>query len=719
MPRKTTSSHSTSHKTKNSPTSPSKQATSVTPSDLPKQVREYWERLEWGSISEHFGTRTLQRGRDYAEHGHVQSLWITKDGKNLLAIVSGTDDYQTLVTLKKSHRKNEFEPSSTCSCPVGYHCKHGVAAIVHFLDCLAKKQSLPLCRELAEYAWEVVAKNGKTKTMKIDFDDDDYDDDGDDENWNDDGESPKSSQTTRPVSLSTTSPKKVDLRTSLESKLNSKSQKELVAMILRFAEDYDAVREQFEQEAFAESVAQSGSITKLVEKAIKLIDKEIGSVSHSHYDCYGGYARLSLGPVEEIVKQFRKFDDALAAVDRVARHLIKKGIRYAEESGAEDTCEIDGVFEEIAKTLTASTTPPVSIILWALEISDIDEYDFTGYAFKETIHGRGWSPKIWSDVADALLAALHENIADRRGHGSLRTIVETLDKAQRQSEATDLLRTEAVHTREQEMLVDRLLKFGFIDEAKKICSEQRQSELKNERHTSFYHDSWSGRLKKIAEMKKDYPTQASIEAAEFFDNPRHETILLLLQTAKKMKIEPAIRRSLEAFLKTGVLPIAVRKGLEGVKPSAKDLQDWQIPFFEFQIDQKELAPRFDILCEWAIAENRPNDVVRWFDELSKQKTVIRLVSREKVADAIFDSHPDRAFQFYRDLAEHEMETTRNYLSAVRVLRKARKVLEASGRVGDWKNVIAEIRATHRRKSSLMNQLNELEAGSIVNQKRKG
>jgi len=66
-----------------------------------------------------------------------------------------------------------------------------------------------------------------------------------------------------------------------------------------------------------------------------------------------------------------------------------------------------------------------------------------------------------------------------------------------------------------------------------------------------------------------------------------------------------------------------------------------------------------------------------------------------------------------------MEATRDYPSAIRVLRKVRKVLETAGRVADWQDVLAEIRTIHRRKPSLMKHIDELEAGSIVNQKRRG
>ena len=188
------------------------------------------------------------------------------------------------------------------------------------------------------------------------------------------------------------------------------------------------------------------------------------------------------------------------------------------------------------------------------------------------------------------------------------------------------------------MLVDRLIEFGFLDEAEKIARKQRQIELEKEKRPGYCRDSWPDRLKKIAEKKQDWATKASIEAMEFFEHPWTQTIQALLQTAKKMKVEPMVRRSLEIFLQTGKFPAVVQKSIEGAKLTTKDRQNWPIPFFAFWVDEKKQKPRFDVLCDWAVVEKRPNDIVRWFDELSKQKTGVLEISREKVADAIVDSH---------------------------------------------------------------------------------
>lgn len=721
MPPKKTNSKDSAKKT-------SKHATAVSPSDFPKPIRDYWEKLDWGDLSDLFGDRTLQRGRSYASSRYVKSLWVTEDGRHLLAVVLGTYEYNTLVSLKQNDRKKQLGLSSTCSCPVGFNCKHGVAAIVRFLDFFAAKQAIPLCRECEnEETWEIVTENGKSNTVKIDFDEHTDEDD-----WNEDEDEDTSISSPKiDHAVSTKSTKKDDLEISLEvslkNKLDGKTKEELVAVILQFFHEYDAVREYFVQEAFVESVAKSGNLAKLVEKAIKLIDKEFAGVSHYDYDPYRHYddgPTVDLDSVVEVVKQFGKFDDALAAVDRVARHLIEKGGQYLEETEAEDVNEIDGVFQVMAETLIASQTPPISIILWAYEISGVGGYDIGSYEIETTILKRDWPVKVWSDVADTMLVQRREKSPENKDDWPLQTIVETLDKAHRQEEATKLLRSEAANYHELGFFVDRLIKLDDLEEAEKISWEQRPIELANEKPGFYHGHCWSNRLKRIAEKKKDWATKASIEAMEFFEHPWTETIQAILLTSEKMKIEPIVRCSIEKFLQTGKFPNAVQKSLDGVKLTVKDRKDWPIPYFAFQVDkEKATSPRLDVLCEWAIAEKRPNDVVRWFDELAKEQPPSRgfhrEISREKVADAICETHPERAFRLYRDLAEHEMEVTRNYYTAIHLLRKARQTLETSGRRSDWKALIAEIRATHRRKTSLMKLLTELEAGSIVNQKRNG
>ncbi len=694
---------------------------------IPQNVRTYWEGLAWTDISDHFDDRTTERGRRYGEGGNVESLWATADGRNLLAVVHGTYEYKTLVALENGRKKGSFALDSTCSCPVGSDCKHGVAVIAKFLDLLAKNTSIPPCTELEDDTWETFSMDGKRKVLKIDFDefeddDDDFWDDGehdwDDDEDEDDYEPPPKRRKSKAESAKSTS-KKDDPVEALKSKLNSKSHDALVDIMLGLYNEYNDVREHFKQEAFAESLSKTGGLDKLVDKAIQLIDKGFkgASYDYDYYNRYHGPSGPDLDPVGKVVKQFKRFDDPLPAIDRIARRLIEKGCQYVEQSGAEETDEIDCVFYGMVDVLLASKSAPVDMILWSHEISSLGEYDLGGYAVRK-IQEHAWPVKAWSGVADAMLLQNRDKKMENRW--GLRTIVETLDKANRQKEATDLLRKEATSSWDCELLADRLINSGLLDEAEKLVLRQQAGALKNnERRHFHYRDDWIDKLKTIAEKRKDWASLASFQAADFFERPSRNNIEPLIKAAKKLKVEPIVRQAVQEFLRTGEFPEFVAKSLAGEKSTPKDKKAWPIPFFTFQTDKRKPEPLLDLLCEWAIDENRPKDVLHWFDECSKHKSKRRDISLREVADAISDMYPDRAFRIYRDQAEHEMEATRNYPEAVRMLRKAQKALEKSGRSAEWPKIIEEVRTTHRRKSSLMKQLNEFEAGSIVKQKMSG
>lgn len=69
------------------------------------------------------------------------------------------------------------------------------------------------------------------------------------------------------------------------------------------------------------------------------------------------------------------------------------------------------------------------------------------------------------------------------------------------------------------------------------------------------------------------------------------------------------------------------------------------------------------------------------------------------------------------MKKYDVEQTRHYEDGIKLLRKAKVVLEKMNRINDWKNILAEVRICHKRKSKLMKLLDEFEAGSIVKQKR--
>lgn len=67
----------------------------------------------------------------------------------------------------------------------------------------------------------------------------------------------------------------------------------------------------------------------------------------------------------------------------------------------------------------------------------------------------------------------------------------------------------------------------------------------------------------------------------------------------------------------------------------------------------ESRPHLDVLLLMAIADNRPDEVLRWYDRIASQPKVFRflggaLAYADRVAAAVADAYPERAISIYRD-----------------------------------------------------------------------
>jgi hypothetical protein len=71
---------------------------------LSQATSEFWENLSWSDISDKFGNKTTQRGRSYAESGHVQNLWATEDGTNYWPLFLVPMNTKRLFHLKASRK---------------------------------------------------------------------------------------------------------------------------------------------------------------------------------------------------------------------------------------------------------------------------------------------------------------------------------------------------------------------------------------------------------------------------------------------------------------------------------------------------------------------------------------------------------------------------------------------------------------------------------------
>ena len=84
--------------------------------------------------------RPLQRGSSTRKKERVKEIKCTSEG-SLVARVEGTIEYFTEVSLENG------KLSSICTCPVGHDCKHGVAAVLEYLERIEQGEEVPVIAE--------------------------------------------------------------------------------------------------------------------------------------------------------------------------------------------------------------------------------------------------------------------------------------------------------------------------------------------------------------------------------------------------------------------------------------------------------------------------------------------------------------------------------------------------------------------------------------------
>lgn len=124
-----------------------------------------------------------------------------------------------------------------------------------------------------------------------------------------------------------------------------------------------------------------------------------------------------------------------------------------------------------------------------------------------------------------------------------------------------------------------------------------------------------------------------------------------------------------------------------------------------------------VLIDIAIAEKKPEEVLRWHDQATSQATGVRWPGYDsnRVAEAVAEAYPERALEIWKKMAEAQIAQVqpKAYEVAADYLRKVHKVLERLGREKEWKALLAQIRDTHRRKRRLLEILDRLDGRRII------
>jgi len=133
--------------------------------------------------------------------------------------------------------------------------------------------------------------------------------------------------------------------------------------------------------------------------------------------------------------------------------------------------------------------------------------------------------------------------------------------------------------------------------------------------------------------------------------------------------------------------------------------------------QKLPAPMTEVLIDIAIAEKRPDDVLRWYDRRKPQPRGWgdSWLSDDRIAGAVVGVYPDRALAIWKTMAESHIGLTnvRAYETAAGYLRKVHRTLKKLGKEREWQGYLSALRKTNARKPRLVEILDGLGGGRII------
>ena len=635
----------------------------------PDTPSDPFAKLTWDDLDEWAGSKIVQRGKGYQRSGAVKGLARTPEGW-LVATVYGTDTYRTRVSMRGDRL------SAQCTCPYDWGtCKHAVAVVLEYLECLKQGRSVPTPTTADERAWDLV-------------DDDDLD--GDLDSTDDMGVAVPTAQTASDE---------------LVAYLDGLTKEQLVELTTQLAAAHSSVRT-----ALTHQVALDGGDSDRMVAALRAEIDELAS-QHSRTDSWHDEGHVpDYSSVRERMEQLLTAGHADALLV-LGSDLLEQGAGQVEESNDEGEVagEIAECLEIVFRALPQSSLPPSEQLLWAIDAERADDYDLVHVP--DEFWEEGKTPADWNAVAGALTTRLDQLPAPRDGFadgyrrdGLSNWLISALEHANRDDEILPLCEKEAPLTGSYVRLVDRLLRAERYDEAEKRVSEG----LAAVGDRLGVRRQLEERLRLIATSTGDAERVAALRAHESFETPTLEGYNTLLAAAQELGIRDEVRKGALRLLETGKRP---DQGKGKRRTKAWPLRPAGLPASESGPHPSALPLLMDI----AFAEERPDDALGYYDRLCEQTPFSGDWIDKRVGVAVADSHPERAVEILRTLAERQINRTQvsTYPIAAGHLRRVRDILQKLGRSQEWETYLAALRETHKRKVRFIEALDRMDGAPIV------
>jgi uncharacterized Zn finger protein len=645
--------------------------------------------LTWDDLMGWAGSTIVSRGENYQRNRQVQGLARTPRG-GLVAWVRGTERYATRVEFKGE------EMVADCTCPYGGTCKHAVAVVLEYLNAAKKNTQVPTVSDQDE----------RMMLLKEAVDSEDWDRDWQEEEieegkWDkNEDEEEERFESHRP-----TRPKKA-ISPSLSGFLQKQTKEQLATLLRDLVERFPDVREALQDQVDL----SKGSIRNLA-SAIRKEVYELSSKPGWRNNWNGEGYIPDYSRVRERLKILLGSGHADEVVS-LGKEILKAGKEQVEMSHDEGETgeEISSCLDIVFQALTQSSLPPIEQMLWAVDASLEDEYDLC--RGMELFWEQKYDPSDWSLLADKLLERLNLlpsrkredkfSFSYRRDNIS-NWLIQALENAGRKEEIIPLCEREAEITESYPRLVKCLMDAGRFQEAEEWikkgikATQQKLPGIARGLRSAF---------REMREKEGDWLRVSSFRAEEFFQEPTLHTFQELEKAAKRAKVWPEVRAAALNYLETGKLP----KG----EPS------WPLPETGLsRADGRRPThfPAIETLIDIAIAEKRPDDVIRWYDRRKPQRVYGDWFESmdDRIAEAVVDTYPERAVAIWKRLAENQIALTKPkaYEGAAVFLRKAHQLLKKQGKEKEWENYINDLRRVNKAKRRFVEILDHLGGRRII------
>ena len=387
----------------------------------------------------------------------------------------------------------------------------------------------------------------------------------------------------------------------------------------------------------------------------------------------------------------------------------------------------------VLKAAAESSLSPTRKLLFAIDALLQDDYSLMESDDAELLLNRQFDPCDWSAAADELSLRLkaEAKIQDDFHHRYERDritnwLIHALSKSGRDDEVLAVCEHEARATGSYGRLVDLLIQRKRYDEAERWATEGIQKTAGKFPGIAL---NLAKAMGEAARLRDQWKVAAAHAAWEFFDRPGRENFGELMTASDRAGCRESVQRLAMQFLETGVSPISSTTARDG-RHKAVAAEAWPLPLPDYllplltALDQARISPRprFEVLIDMAIADHRPDEVLRWYDKMCadrKQPMGTWMNGSDGYADrvavAVARSHPERALQIYRQRLDGNLTRAHvsAYEAAAEYLRKLRPILRSLRREEEWAQTVADIRLRYRNRPRLIEILDRLDSKPIL------